>query len=865
MSAQNSRGPGVLTAMAGLLGFSALAGVLVTVMVAPAVAVTGVTASSTIGIFDSIPEYLDLGELPERNEIYVQNSFDPSGYSIAATVFDQNRESVGYDQISQFALDATVAGEDRRFFEHGGVDVVGVIRAAIGNVTSDGIESGASTLTMQLVKNTYVQEALEKPTEEERQAAYKEATDPNFDRKLKEMKIAIGLEKRYTKKEILVAYLNVAYFSDQTYGIEAAAQRYFGVSAANLTLAQSASLIAIVQYPNQRGLDDPENFGENEIRRDFILGQMLKEGFITQEQHDEAYAIPVDEAFVAAGVPPQNGCRTANVYFRWFCDYVVKSVKDFEFLGATVEEREANWARGGYTLYTTLDTQAQMAAQDALWTYTPPQETGFRLGSAASSVQPGTGRVLVMAANKVFDDALEPADPVVSSAVNFNTSISYGNSQGIQSGSTYKLFTLLDWLKTGHGVNEVLNGSARTEPASSFRDRCTGATGEFKFKNNAGESGNYSVRNGTVESINGIFVSMAKELDLCDINQLAASLGVEAGLETTLPNNPSSIIGVTYVTPLSMATAYAAVAAGGKTCDPIVVDRYIDPNGDEHVGQTSKCAQVLDPDVAYTAIDVLKGVMVSGNAAYSNPEDGIPIFGKTGTTDGGKDTNMASATTSAATFVWIGPISGDANILNTEYAGVSGIRLRHYITNDIMTALNNKYGGTEWPAPSGRLLTGGQTAVPNVSNIGINFDAAKASLEALGFSVADGGGVDSDRPAGEIVAQDPGGDTLTGRGTTVTLYYSKQNMVPFPNVVGLQQAAAISALNSANYTSIAVTCEAVATGSPDDGKVLATNPAPGAIVVPGGAVTLTVAKATGCGGGTGGGTGGGGGGGGTGP
>ena len=494
--------------MAGLLGFSALAGVLVTVMVAPAVAVTGVTASSTIGIFDSIPEYLDLGELPERNEIYVVNSWDPSGYSLAATVFDQNRESVTYDQISPFALDATVAGEDRRFFDHGGVDVIGVIRAAIGNVTSGDVESGASTLTMQLVKNTYVQEALEMDTEEERQAAYLEATDPNFDRKLKEMKIAIGLEKRYTKKEILVAYLNVAYFSDQVYGIQAAAQRYFGVDASQLTLAQSASLIAIVQYPNQRGLDDPENFGENEVRRDFILGQMLKEGFIDQAQYDEAYAIPVDETFVAAGITPENGCRTANMYYRWFCDYIVKSVGDFEFLGATAEEREDNWARGGYKLYTTLDTQAQVAAQDALWAYTPNWEEGFRLGSAASTVQPGTGRVLVMAENKIFDDALEPSDPKLSSAVNFNTSISYGNSLGVKSASTYKVFTLLQWLITGHGVNEVVNGSARTEPASSFKDRCTGAIDQWKFRNNSGEAGNFNIRYGTAQSTNGVVLSV---------------------------------------------------------------------------------------------------------------------------------------------------------------------------------------------------------------------------------------------------------------------------------------------------------------------------------------------------------------------
>ena len=151
-----------------------------------------------------------------------------------------------------------------------------VIRAALGNLMADDIESGSSTLTMQLVKNIFVQKALEEPTEAERDAAFEAATAPDFDRKLKEMKLAIGLEKRYTKNEILNAYLNIAFFGDNTYGIQAAAQRYYSVNAKDLTLAQAASLIAIVQYPNQRGLDDPENYAANQERRDDILDAMLE-------------------------------------------------------------------------------------------------------------------------------------------------------------------------------------------------------------------------------------------------------------------------------------------------------------------------------------------------------------------------------------------------------------------------------------------------------------------------------------------------------------------------------------------------------------------------------------------------------------
>ncbi len=221
-----------------------------------------------------------------------------------ATVYDQNRQEIPIEQMSQFVLDATVDGEDHRFFEHGGVDIQSVVRAAVGNVVAGDITSGSSTLTMQLVKNINVQQALQEETEADREAAYAEATASSFDRKLKEMKLAIGLEKRYTKDEILAAYLNTVFFADNTYGIQAAAQRYFSVNAKDHTLAQAASLVAIVQYPNERGLDNPENYAANTDRRDYILGAMLNEGDITQEQYDEAKATVVDDS-----VHPPRGDR----------------------------------------------------------------------------------------------------------------------------------------------------------------------------------------------------------------------------------------------------------------------------------------------------------------------------------------------------------------------------------------------------------------------------------------------------------------------------------------------------------------------------------------------------------------------------
>ena len=817
MSAQDAPRRNWVTGLLGLVGFGAVAGVLVTVTVAPAVALTGIAASSAIGVFDSIPDYFELDDLPQRNVIMAHGD---GGWVEVATVFDQNREEVPYTQIAPVVIDALVAGEDRRFYEHGGVDIPGVIRAALGNLTSGDIESGASTLTMQLVKQTFVQEAYNLPTEEERRAAYAEATATSFDRKIKEMKIAVGLEKKYTKKEIITAYLNIAYFGAQTYGIEAAAQRYFGVHASQLNLAQAASLIAIVQYPNARNLyvdpEDPEGTAErleaNEKRRDYVLEAMLGEGYITQAEYDETIAMPVDEAFVANGQVAQQGCRTAQAEVRWFCDYVIKSVKDFEFLGSTPEERQKNWARGGYTLYTTMDYPTQVTAQHVVWNWAPNWVTEWAFGAAAVTVEPASGKVRAMVQNKVFDDAFEPDNPVVSTAVNFNTSYSYGNSTGFQPGSIYKLFTLTQWLITNHGVNEVIDGSEGLIPANQWHDRCNGTGVDYPIVNDAHESGAYTIRTGTWGSINGVFLRMASKMDLCDIAELAAKMGVIRGDETPLTTYPSDVIGTNEVTPLSMATAYATIAGGGKTCEPIVIESWVDADGNSHPGQTPKCSQTVDPDIAATVADVMVGNTYYGTGELSDPGDGIPVLSKTGTTNDSEQTWVAMSSTTNTTIVWTGNITGHFSMYGYYIDGIPrAIRLvRHDIMREIMAFQNARFGGGAFPAPSGKYETGGRTIVPNVSNLGLTYDQAKAALEAVGFAVEDGGPANSDQPMDTISLQMPGAGEAVGAGTTIRLFKSIQNMTVIPDVVGQTVNNAKNTLVAADYPTISVagTCPA---------------------------------------------------------
>ena len=232
---------------------------------------------------------------------------------------------------------------------------------------------------MQLVKNTYIQRSQYLPTEEERQAAYQEAIETSFQRKLNEMKLAIGIEKRYTKDEIVEAYLNITGFGGNTYGVQAAAQKYFGKSATNLTPAEAASLLAIVQYPSTRNLENPANYEANQARRDVILAAMYAEDYITEAQYERAINTPVNSSFVNIS-PPRAGCLAGDVYARFFCDYVIKNVENFESLGATPEERNERWRKGGLNVYTTLNMSLQTTAQDRIWELVPNDEERFELG-----------------------------------------------------------------------------------------------------------------------------------------------------------------------------------------------------------------------------------------------------------------------------------------------------------------------------------------------------------------------------------------------------------------------------------------------------------------------------------------------------
>jgi membrane peptidoglycan carboxypeptidase len=842
------------------VGLSAIAGILATVAVTPAIAMTGAAANSSIGMFENLPTFLRVDNLPQKTTVYAHRTIDGQDQNVEiASFYAENRESVGWDQVAQVAKDAAVAAEDPRYYEHGGVDPLGVVRAAISNVMGGDVQ-GASTITQQYVKNVLVAQATGLATEEERAAAYEEATGVSFDRKLKEMRYAIAIEKEFSKDDILLGYLNIALYGGRVYGIQAAAQYYYGVNASDLSLNQATSLLAIVNNPANLRLDmpdDPDNGAANgyaltKERRDYVLDSMLEHGKIDQATHDATIAEPIEPSIHDDPV----GCGAAgNAGF--FCNYVVNVIQNNDVFGASEEERYNNFIRGGYDVYTTLDLDMQDTAQASIDENVPKTRVeGVDLASAASAVEAGTGKIKVMAQNKDFNEAGD-AQGENFSAVNYNADRDYGASSGFQAASTYKVFTLIAWLRAGHTLGESLNISEKDYDYSTFRTSCAPNEGGSGYvENDANERGNRTVLQSTETSINGGFMQMGQQLDQCEIRRAATDLGVHRADGAELTVNPGAILGTNEVAPVTMAAAYAGIANHGGYCSPIAIERMVKPDGSDATIPQSECRQAIEAPVADAASYALQTVIESGSATASNPYDGIEHIAKTGTTDA----NTNTWTTGASSKIGLSVLVGQANPVSdteNEYANLRELYLdsgraaeaRHRIWNPIMTALDERFGGDDFTQPESRFLRGVQISVPDVT--GQTLDQARSIIEGAGFTFADGGTRPSDQPVGTVVASDPGGGDTTTRGATVTVYTSDgtEKDVTAPNVVGQPSASAVAAFVgqgfSADSIEFAYTNAGVPGGAAADCRVVASDPAAGSSAPTTDGVTLTLYSSTG--------------------
>ena len=840
MSASRRRS-GIGPALLGILGIATVAGLMLSVGVAPAVALTGMSSQSGVGLFDSLPDDYKISNLQQqqKTEIYAKRG---GKNVLLASFFNQNREVVGWDDIADTVTHATLAAEDARYFDHGGVDPMGILRAIVSNVTHGGAQ-GASTITQQYVKNVCVQQAELLPTPKQVTAAYAECTG-GIKRKLREARLAIGMEKAYSKKDILLGYLNIAGFGGRVYGIESAAQYYFHTHAKDLTNAQAASLMAIVNSPNYLRVDEKGNIPQNTVRRDYILRTELEHGLISKADYHQA----VDTEVKPDITPTTTGCAQAKAA-AYFCDYVTHVIRNSTEFGATASARDAKLQSSGWKIYTTLDLDLQKSAKTAMTSYVPAKSpAGTDLGGAAVSVQVGTGRILSMVQSKRYDDSGGKGTKGASytaTALNFNTDEAYGGSHGFQPGSTYKTFTLIDWLEHGHGLNEIVNGSPRTFPVGAFK--CASPDAPWSPGNDEANEGGYqTVMSATARSVNGAYASMAEKLNLCDIRDRASDLLVHRADTAPLETNPASILGTNQVAPLSMATAYAGIANKGRVCSSIAIDRIVTSDGVEVPVPKAACHQAVPQAVAVATGYALHGVLTGGTAAADRGATGSAWgFAKTGTTDFAHSTWVVGGTTKTVTAVWVGNVRGETNL--RQVSGFSGCgvaaQARHCLWSAIQRADQAKYpGDSVWPQPEQQYLYGQQIPIPDVS--GRSVATARTILQQAGFRVKKGGETPSDSiPAGSVASTDPGSGGQASAGTLVTLAISSgprpvqpvepetPTAVPntVQNVVGMSLPDARNALAALGYTQL--TPSPIATGAAAC-TVVSQNPAGGTVSDP---------------------------------
>ncbi|WP_093407370.1 transglycosylase domain-containing protein [Micromonospora sediminimaris] len=611
-----------------------LAGLVLAVAALPGNLLLGFAAKAALGNYAALPDALRTPATPQRSYLYAND-----GKTLITTFYDVNRTDVALAEIAPVMRQAIVAAEDRRFYEHGGVDLRGMLRAVVSNVT-EGSGQGGSTLTMQYVRN--VLKTDPNRTAEERAAA----TEPTIGRKLQEIRYANALEQRLGKDEILNRYLNIAYFGSGAYGVAAASQRYFSKAPADLTLAEAALLAGLVQSPEAYSPIDGDADAALE-RRGYVLDSMVETGAITAAQAADARA----ETLTLDPSEQANGCAaTAGGGEEWgfFCDYLRRWWVGQPEFGDTVQEREQALRRGGYTVVTTLDPQTQATAQRQatdIYGYDNPRAVPI------AAVEPGTGRVLAMAVNRHYSLDSNP-DGQVNYPNTVNPLISGGTGvAGYQAGSTFKLFTMLAALESGRTLSTGFDAPSRlptrypAEGESSCDGRWCPANSNPEWMD-----GYRMMWDGFGRSVNTYFVWLAEQVGPEKVVEMAQRLGItfRAESDADFAENDAAdwgafTLGVAATTPLDLANAYATVAAEGTYCAPLPVVSVTAPDGQRLPVGDPDCREVLDPDVARAATDAARcpvgqqsafGQCNGGTAtAVSRILDGRPVAGKTGSSD----------------------------------------------------------------------------------------------------------------------------------------------------------------------------------------------------------------------------------------
>ncbi|MER5596816.1 transglycosylase domain-containing protein [Streptomyces sp. NPDC002265] len=635
---------------AKFLGVSVLAGAVLAGIALPAFGVLGLAAKGSVESFDELPANLKTPPLSQRTTI-----LDADGGQIA-TVYSRDRTVVELKNISPYMQKAIVAIEDSRFYQHGAVDLKGVLRALNKNVQSSGVAQGASTLTQQYVKNVFVEEAGDDPTK------VAQATQQTLGRKIQELKFAIQVEEELGKKKILENYLNITFFGEQAYGVEAAAQRYFSKHAKDLTLPESAMLAGIVQSPSR--YDPVNDEAEATKRRNVVLQRMADVGDISQAEADQAKETPLKLKVSQ----PKNGCITAARGANFFCKYVEKVFLNDPVFGKTQEERAKLWNQGGLTIRTTLQPQAQESVQASLKSHVNKSD---KVAAAATLVEPGTGKIVGMGQSKPYGYGKNETE------YNFSVNAQMGGSNfGFPTGSTFKPFVAAAALEGGKPATQEYSSPYDMDYPSPVQTCSskpwTNQYGDKVENESESESGPYQMKEAMAKSVNTYFVQMISDIGLCPVVKMTDALHVTQGNGTKLPETPSIALGAVGLSPLTMASAYAAFASRGMYCTPIAIESISQKLGNQRKSlevPKSTCSRAMTEKTADTVNTLLRGVVDSGTGQQAGLTD-RESAGKTGTTDERKNAWFVGYTPNLSGAVWVGSASQKVKMTNITIGGV---------------------------------------------------------------------------------------------------------------------------------------------------------------------------------------------------
>lgn len=529
-----------------------------------------------------------LGDAPLTTRVLAAD-----GSVIAEWHSGENRIPVSYDELPRHLIDAVVAIEDRRYWDHPGVDLAAVARAVAANVEAGDVVQGGSTITQQYIKNVLL------------------SPDVDLERKAEELVLAIAVEETLSKEEILERYLNTVYLGSGAYGVGAASRRYFGVDVADLTLSQSATLAGAIRAPSiTNPVDAPEAALE---RRNLVLDVMRDEGWIGAEQHVAALGEPL----------ALNVTDPINRY-PYFSDEVRRRLLDDPRLGATPEERSALLFGGGLTIRTTLAPDHQDAALAAAANVM----TGRAPEAAVVAIEPATGDVLALVGGRDFFSG--------SPGSQFNLA-----TQGRrQPGSTMKPFVLAAALERGWAVDDTITGVARTTIQTP-----TGPWEVANYENTAFPD--MTLADATAYSVNTAYATLIDSVGPEAVAEVAERTGVGS-----VDPVPSLALGTEEVSLLGLTSGYATFANEGARAEPRFVVSVTGPDGTLLLSNEVAATAVFDPSVAKDITATLTGVVSRGTGAQARI--GRTTAGKTGTTQDSTDAWFVGYTPELVAGVWVG-------------------------------------------------------------------------------------------------------------------------------------------------------------------------------------------------------------------